>query len=196
MYLRATLLLLLLLVLCTCVPAQDLAQPEITLQVERIAHQRNAMLILGGWAVGNIGLGLTLRANSTGETRRFHEMNAIWNVVNLGIAGFGYYAALREPGMLGAFAVLQKDHTFQKVLLFNAGLDVGYMLGGLYLLERGRRPEADTDQLRGYGKAVLLQGGFLLVFDLINYFVASGRNDDYGLLLGAVGEGVGLQWSF
>ena len=196
MHLRTTLLLLLLLVLCTCVPAQELMQPELDLPLERVAHQRNAMLVLGGWAVGNIGLGLALRANSTGETRRFHEMNAIWNGVNLGIAGFGYYAALREPATLGAFAALEKEQTFQKVLLFNAGLDVGYMLGGMYLLERGRRPAADTDRLRGYGKAVLLQGGFLFVFDLVNYFVASGRNDGYGLLLGAVGEGVGLRWAF
>ncbi len=196
MHLRTTLLLLLFLCLSTCVPAQEVTQPQIDLQLERVAHQRKAMLVLGSWAVGNIGLGLALRANSTGETRRFHEMNAIWNVVNLGIAGFGYYTALREPATLGAFAALEKEQTFQKVLLFNAGLDVGYVLGGLYLLERGRRPEVDADQLRGYGKAVLLQGGFLFVFDLVNYLVASGRNDGYGLLLGAVGEGVGLRWSF
>ena len=193
---RNLLALLLIVFLCTCGPAQELLPLEVNLQLERVQHQRKAMLVLGGWAVGNIGLGLALRANRTGETRRFHEMNAIWNVINLGIAGFGYYAALREPATLGTFAALQKEQSFQKVLLFNAGLDVGYVLGGLYLLERARRPEAEGDQLRGYGKAVLLQGGFLFVFDLVNYFIASGRNEGYGLLLGAVGEGVGLRWSF
>ena len=48
------------------------------------------------------------------------------------------------------------------VLLINAGLDVAYMLGGIYLLTR---PEATW---RGSGVAVLIQGGFLLAFDLIH----------------------------
>ena len=189
-------LLLFTLLLFTCVPAQGVTEAAVDLSLERITHQRKAMLILGGWAVGNIGLGLVMRANTSGESRRFHEMNAIWNVVNLGIAGFSYYSALREPAIADAFGGLQKDINFQKILLFNAGLDVGYVLGGLYLIERGRRPEADEDRLRGYGKAVMLQGGFLLVFDLANYFIASGRNDDYRLLLGPVGEGVGLSLAF
>lgn len=193
---RTGLLLLFTLLLFTCVPAQSVTEAAVDLSLERMAHQRKAMLVLGGWAVGNIGLGLAMRANTGGESRRFHEMNAIWNVVNLGIAGFSYYSALGEPVIADAFEGLQKDITFQKILLFNAGLDVGYLLGGLYLIERGRRPEADEDRLRGYGKAVMLQGGFLLVFDLVNYFIASGRNNDYRLLLGPVGEGMGLSLTF
>ncbi|CAH0999673.1 hypothetical protein LEM8419_00973 [Neolewinella maritima] len=193
---RTPLTLLLVVFLCTCVPAQELLPPETGVYLERVAQQRGAMLLLGGWAVGNIGLGLVLRANGMGEARRFHEMNAIWNTVNLGIAGFGLYAALREPATMGAFDALRANVGFQKVLLFNAGLDVGYIMGGLYLMERGRRPEADTDRLRGYGKAVILQGSFLFAFDLINYFIASGRTAAYGPILGAVGEGIGLRWVF
>ena len=166
------------------------------LNLDRLDHQRTAMLVLGGWAVGNIGLGLALRANSSGQRRRLHEMNALWNTVNLGIAAFGYYSALREPTGLDAITSWQKHVGFQNILLFNAGLDVGYLMGGLYLTERARRSGVDSDQLRGYGKSIMLQGGFLLLFDLANYFIASGRDEDYKILLGPVGEGMGLLYVF
>lgn len=192
---RYPITLLLFLFVCTCVPAQSLLEP-LPLELQRMDHQQTAMLVLGGWAVTNIGVGLIGRANTTGATRRFHEMNAIWNVVNLGIAGFGYYTALREPAAATALGALTADVSFQKVLLFNAGLDVGYVLGGLYLTERARRPDADGDQLKGYGRAVMLQGGFLLAFDLVNYFIATGRNDGYRLLISPAAEGLGLTLTF
>ncbi len=193
---RNRILLLFALFLCTCVTAQTL-EGVAELNGLRIDHQKKAMLVLGGWAVGNIGAGLALRSNTTGETRRFHEMNAIWNGVNLAIAGIGYWSAIREdPTALDAWGSLQADVKFQKILLFNAGLDVGYMLGGLYLTERGKRAGADRDQLTGYGKSVLLQGGFLFLFDLANYFIANGRQEGYQLMLGTVGDGVGASLRF
>ncbi|MBB4078544.1 hypothetical protein GGR28_001157 [Lewinella aquimaris] len=189
-------LLLFGLLLCSCVTAQNL-DGAVNLNLARIDHQKGAMLVLGGWAVGNIGLGLTLRSGTSGETRRFHEMNAIWNVVNLGIAGLGYVAAAREdPSALDLFGSLQKNNGFEKILLLNAGLDVGYIMGGLYLRERAGRVGADVARLRGYGNSVLLQGGFLLLFDLVNYFIAQDRDDSFRLLMGSVGEGVGLQLVF
>lgn len=180
----------------TCVRAQMEVPPAPELELARVQHQRRAMLVLGGWAVTNIGLGLALRNNTEGATARFHEMNAIWNTVNLGIAGIGYYMAMRDGADLDAIASLRENNSFQKILLFNAGLDIGYMAGGLYLLERGRRPDADADQLKGYGRSIVLQGGFLFVFDLVNFFIANGRDDDYRLLFGPVGEGLGLSYTF
>ena len=179
--------------LCSCAAAQS--YPDLpALEHARLVHQQRAMLVLGGWAVGNIGLGLALRAGTDGSTRRFHEMNAIWNVVNLGIAGLGYYTlGGAESEILAGW---RENISFEKILLFNAGLDVGYVLGGLYLRERARRPDADADRLRGYGGSIILQGGFLLLFDLANYYIAHGRDEPYRLLLGGTGEGVGLMLSF
>ena len=71
----------------------------------------------------------------------------------------------------------------KQVLLFNAGLDVAYVVGGAYLRERGRaglpatRPDR-ADQLRGYGKSVMLQCGFLLAFDMVNYLIFKNRGDN------------------
>ena len=161
----------------------------------RLDHQRTAMYTLGGWAVLNIGAGLALRANTEGVDRRFHEMNAIWNVVNLGIAGIGYLGVVREdPAAATLFGATADHYSFQKVLLFNAGLDVGYVLGGLYLTERARRPDVDADLLRGYGRSIMLQGAFLFAFDLVNYFISAGRDGQLELLIS--GGGVGLGYRF
>ena len=36
----------------------------------------------------------------------------------------------------------------QKILLLNAGLDVGYMLGGLYLTERSKNTEKNPERIK------------------------------------------------
>ncbi|MEO0734003.1 MAG: hypothetical protein AAFZ52_14290 [Bacteroidota bacterium] len=182
-----------LLLTGTYLAAQDL----LALNETNLQHQRRAMLTLGGWAVTNISLGLALRGNAEGSTRYFHEMNALWNGVNLLIAGAGYYAATRQEFAGWDLATsLQKHHGFQKVLLFNAGLDLGYVAGGLYLTERARRPDVNSDRLKGFGRAIMLQGAFLLVFDLVNYFIATGRDDAFSVLLGATKNGLGVSWQF
>ncbi|WP_146088763.1 DUF6992 family protein [Neolewinella xylanilytica] len=193
---KLPLTLLFSVLLSTCAPAQTpVNAPTLDeLETARLNHQRQAMLVLGGWAVGNIGLGLALRERSSGSSRRFHEMNAIWNVVNLGIAGIGYLT-LGEAAPT-ALAGWQENQGFQKILLFNAGLDVGYVLGGLYLMERSRRPDADGDRLQGYGRSIILQGGFLFLFDLVNFAIASGRDDDYAAMFGRVNDGIGLLLTF
>ena len=183
--------------LAPCLLAQGDAPTLLRLNGATLDHQQTAMKLLGGYALVNIAGGLALRAGSTGSARYFYEMNALWNTVNLGIAGFGYLASLKaDPAAWTLTEGLRENQQFAKILLFNAGLDVGYLMGGLYLRERARRPEANGERLTGFGNAILLQGGFLLVFDLVNYFVANGRGRELELLIGPVGEGLGLRLQF
>lgn len=187
----------LLFLTTVCIDAQELSPSLLEFNQQSINHQRTAMLTLGGWAVVNIGAGLALRGSSTGVTREFHTMNALWNTVNLGIAGFGLYSALQsDPANWDLATSLAKQQNFQKILLFNAGLDVGYIMGGLYLTERARRPDVNSDQLEGFGKSIMLQGAFLMVFDLANYFIAAGKDGALPLQLGATANGVGISWVF
>lgn len=177
--------------------AQDASLSLLDFNQRELNHQKTAMLTLGGWAVANIGAGLALRGTTTGSAREFHTMNALWNTVNLGIAGLGYWSALKsDPANWDLATSLGKQQNFQKILLFNAGLDVGYLMGGLYLTERAKRPDVNSDQLKGFGNSIMLQGAFLMVFDLANYFIAAGRNGNLQLQLGATGQGVGLTWVF
>lgn len=55
--------------------------------------------------------------------------------------------------------------TLRLILLFNAALDVLYMLGGLTL---ARTKGATDEKMRGQGWGIALQGLFLFKFDLIH----------------------------
>jgi hypothetical protein len=86
----------------------------------------------------------------------FWGMNAAWGLINTGIAYAGLLGT--EPDLVG----------LRTTLFINAGLDVVYVVGGLYLLSR---PE---DTWRGSGVAVIIQGAFLLAFDLLHAFLVQG----------------------
>jgi len=135
--------------------------------------RKTGMAILGTWAVGNMITGAIGRSQATGQTAYFHEMNLIWNVVNLGIAGAGYYFTSTGSMPEDASALLNDQVSFQKTLLFNAGLDLAYIAGGFYLMERAKNTTDRPERLKGYGKSVVLQGGFLFIFDIILHTVHS-----------------------
>ncbi len=147
------------------VAAQGLADLEVINQT-RLDYNQQGMLILGTWAVVNLILGAVASFRTSGQTQAFHQMNAYWNVVNLGIAAYGFWQA-SQVTVLNFWEVLLAQHQIEKVLLANAALDFGYIALGLYLIEKGRRLE--KDKWLGFGKSIVLQGTFLLLFDAILY---------------------------
>lgn len=169
---------------------------------DRLRNTKTAMTVLGTWAIGNIAVGSILSAKKEGEDKYFHQMNALWNGVNLGIAGFAYYSATRaDPASFGLYETFNEQQKLQKILLFNAGLDVGYMAGGLYLREKGKNTAdpGKAAQRRGWGKSIILQGAFLFVFDLSTYFVFAGKNEGLKEILEGLsfsGNGVGFRRVF
>ncbi|MEM6632270.1 MAG: hypothetical protein AAF694_21520 [Bacteroidota bacterium] len=142
------------------------------LNIQRLQINKTGMYILGGWAVANIAGGAILRSQTTGTTRYFHEMNMFWNFVNLGLAGAGLYGSLKtDPSGFSAWESLQEQRTIEKLLLFNAALDIAYITGGAYMIERSRRVENKPERIKGYGQSLILQGSFLLVFDATLYLI-------------------------
>ena len=166
-------------ILASCVLILSIYQPLFSQHLDRLKlfdekrqnHQKSAMLTLGTWATINITSGLILQNNTSGTDKYFHQMNAGWNAVNLGIAALGYWRASQFNSPDRSFSEAWKKYEgYQKSLLFNAGLDVGYMAGGLYLIERSRRYDGKkADQRKGWGQSILLQGAFLFTFDLVAY---------------------------
>ncbi len=152
-----------------CVWSQNSLLLDVSTQQSQ--KKKAGMLVLGAWAVGNIAVGTTLVGRRSGEERYFHIMNISWNAVNLSIATYGYLQALHAPGSYDLQSILQEQYEVEKVLLLNTGLDVGYVLGGLYLLERAKNTQKRPELLQGFGKSIILQGSFLFVFDLTNYFL-------------------------
>ncbi len=170
---------------CLTMASAQSEEPLFLFNQKSQQKQKRAMMVLGGWAVSNIAIGGILRGQHGGVEREFHTMNIGWNVVNLGIATLGYIAANKQdPAAIDLYQSIQQHHGFQKTLLFNAGLDVGYMLGGLYLIERSKNAEKNAERLEGFGKSIIVQGGFLFVFDLVNYFIFAGDNAAIQPLLG------------
>jgi hypothetical protein len=145
--------------------AQGLADLE-GINQTRLDYNLKGMLILGTWAVVNLILGAVASFRTRGQTQAVHQMNAYWNLVNLGIAAYGFWQA-SQVAVLNFWEVLVAQQQIEKVLLANSALDFGYIALGLYLIERGRRLE--KDKWVGFGKSIVLQGAFLLLFDAILY---------------------------
>ncbi len=159
-------------------------------QQDRIRTNTTAMLVLGSWAAGNILVGVYGNFRAHGEAKYFHQFNALWNTVNLGIALFGYMDAVSaDPATMSAADIIRDHSSLQSFLLLNAGLDVAYITAGFYLKERAKS-SSSAERLRGYGNSLLLQGGFLLLFDLTLYFIHAG-NASAGLYPYLDGQGGG-----
>lgn len=145
--------------------AQNYAQKSFELQ-------KKGMILLGSWATLNLITGSTGYFLSENDSKYFHQMNAGWNIVNLGIAGFALYnLSQSDPSVLSYSDTITELQNLDKILLLNTGLDLGYMATGAWLWERGIRKQ--SHRLKGYGKSLLVQGGFLLVFDMILYLMHS-----------------------
>ncbi len=132
-----------------------------------IKTQNVGMIVLGGWAVANLATGGYGWASTTGQRMYFHQMNFMWNVVNLSIAGFALYnnSAIQTDSFQAA-EFLAKHMKTEKILLINSALDVGYMGAGLLLKHYAAKSDKYKNLLAGYGNSLILQGAFLLVFDL------------------------------
>lgn len=162
---------------------------------DRISLEKHGMLLLATWSLGNLAWGGIGASNSEGAAKGFHQMNMYWNSVNLIIAGLGYYHAFKEIRSMEFWETLDAQHRMEKILLFNAGLDVGYIAGGLYLVERGKR--MNREQWQGFGKSMVLQGAFLLSFDVIMYLVMRDHAGDLPKIFEHVSiSGLGLGIGF
>lgn len=168
---------------------------------KRLKINEVGMTVLGSWALGNMAVsGIGLAANSQGSTRHFHQMNIGWNAVNLAIAGFGYYSSINGNPALELSGTVQEQEQIKQILLFNAGLDVAYMTGGFYLLERAKNSSSKADQLRGFGQAIIMNGGFLLAFDVVMFYLHNrhGADELYPLLknVSVSPGGFSVHWRF
>jgi hypothetical protein len=171
--------------------AQDRTLPSLNQQRNRTTA--TGMIVLGSWAVGNLVVGAIGRANTSGTTKYFHEMNMLWNTVNLTLAGFGLYGALHANADLSLAASLREQHKLEKLFLVNGALDLAYMAGGLYLQERGNRPGKNSLRWKGYGKSILLQGAFLLLFDGAMYGIVHHKGKGLYKLMEKVQLTAGVQ---
>jgi hypothetical protein len=181
---------------------QAQTQSAATLQeiTQRQAHlQRVSTWTLAGWSVANLAVSGIAMGQAQGSTKYFHEMNLYWNAVNVGIAGMGLLSLRKKHASPTVSSAVKEHYTLQKSLLLNTGLDFAYVTSGFWLMDKSKT-EIDpirNNRFRGFGQAVVVQGGFLLVFDLTNYFIHRSDNPRLHRLLDQVSlDGSGISMKF
>ena len=177
---------ILLLVCLVGASLQSLSQkPDLTkFEKERVRYTKNAMVALAGWSVVNIvGSGIATNTRNK-EVRYFHQMNVMWGGINLTLAGLGYWGAGREKVDNPVLAdVLKHQNRIEKTYLINLGLDVAYVGAGL-LMNKTSDNQKNPAKFEGYGNSIMLQGGFLLLYDAIVYSI----HHKHGKQLKGMGE--------
>ena len=129
---------------------------------------KTGFTVLGSWGAANIIYGAIATSGAHGSNKYFNQMNAIWGATNLGLAALSYVGIKKEIGSNYA-STLKDQIKLQKIFLFNAGLDLTYIATGLFLNERSKNVIKDSDKFKGYGESVMMQGGGLLIFDIVMY---------------------------
>lgn len=145
-----------------------------------LSTSNTGMYVLGSWAVVNMVSGIYGWTRFEGDRKYFSQMNFFWNTVNLSIAGFALHNNHNtDLSLMEAGDVIQKHMNLEKILLINSGLDLGYIGTGLLLKHFSTKNENRKDLLRGYGNSLVLQGGFLLVFDSVMYGILRSQRLDF-----------------
>lgn len=167
---------------------------------ERIQTDKRLMIGLGSWATTNFVVsGIGWATVPSGEAHYFHQMNVMWNTVNIGLAVPGYLKAKKANSILSFAETIRTQHQTEKIFLINSGLDIGYMAGGLLLRSAAKTNSTKHDQFNGYGTSLLMQGGFLFVFDLTAYMIHNHHSKkSLDKLMNSVelsSTGLGIQWN-
>lgn len=188
---------ILALSLCLLAPINSFAQEEWQ-QIASNSQDINetGMQVLLGWSILNISSGTYGFFKTEGSRQYFHQMNGIWNLVNAGIA-IGALSGMQNETMGSLQEAYKSGQNMEKILLANAGLDVGYIAAGGFLLERGKRKNAE--RFRGYGRSVMIQGGFLLALDVVLFALNQQQNQELYKILEQVNvssHGVGVNIPF
>ena len=92
-----------------------------------IQIQKTGMIVLSSWAGLNLLSGIGGNFYFTKNTKYFFQMNAAWNVVNLGIAAIGFSGIPELSTAISSLEMLQEMRNFERILLINAGLDLLYI---------------------------------------------------------------------
>ncbi len=91
-----------------------------------------------------------------------------WGIIDGLVAFFGARNATKQsekPESHTAERQAEERRNLRTILSVNTGLDVLYVLGGLWL---ARTKGKDDEFWRGSGWGIVIQGGFLFVFDLLH----------------------------
>jgi hypothetical protein len=107
------------------------------------------------------------------EANYFHQMNIYWNTVNVAIAIPSFIAARKRMKKSYDIATtFSEQRKIETTYLINFGLDFAYIGTGAWMQQFGDgRPQKQEALLKGMGNSIMMQGAFLLLFDITSYII-------------------------
>lgn len=133
-----------------------------------LRFQKQLLMTLLGWAGSSIVLGLGMRRGGDSFRAGVGEQFVGWGMINALIATVGLIGVSRRnkpTTTKAAGSPTDKKLNLARLLWVNTVLDVFYVTGGGWYA----RKQGATDELRrGRGVGIMIQGGYLFFFDLIN----------------------------
>lgn len=123
------------------------------------------------WSGLSVGLGLRFLREVDGYSQGLGAQFVGWGLVDALIAIIGGGLTVRRsrrPDATTAERQAIESRNLFRALLVNTILDVFYVLGG-WLLVRTRG--AEDRRWRGHGRGIIVQGGFLFIFDLFHLLI-------------------------
>ena len=142
-------------------------------QDEFFVWQEQALGRLLGWGAANVVLGAGGAHASNVRIRQVARQALGWGLVDLLLAINGRLGARRSAGSAPAGSTEVAVRRFRAILALNAVLDLGYIMGGLWLVRSAGRDESR----KGTGQGIVLQGLFLACYDLL---LLSGAGREWG----------------
>lgn len=142
-------------------------------------YQMQAMPVLLGWAVGSATAGLIWLRSAGKFWRGLGSQFLGWGVIDGLIAGFALRGATENVARLEQGEISPEEHQrqwlqFERFVWLNVLLDIGYVLGGAWL----KRSQPQDQQRQGMGWGIIIQGGFLLIWDIL--LASISRNKRHG----------------
>ncbi len=123
------------------------------------------------WSGLSVGLGSALALLADPVWRGFGTQCAGWGLIDAVIAGLGLRQTHQKVAQPNAHEPGQQSEArtkLRRILWINTGLDIGYVAGGIVLAATKGRRGSNHRFWRGSGWGIVVQGGFLLIFDLIH----------------------------
>jgi hypothetical protein len=131
------------------------------------------------WSSASVLVGLWLLWRGQSSNRRgFGQQALIWGLIDAAIALFGWRMAQqrsRDPAAQQPEVQQREAGNLRRLLWINSGLDILYIAGGWLL---ARRHHSNRRGWRGHGWGVVVQGAFLLVFDLYHALCLSEQHQE------------------
>jgi hypothetical protein len=144
-------------------PADELGDYDS--RIRRILRRHVAAL--GWWGTINAAAVLSCFLVTNAWLYYFFIMGLVWGIINFSITVMlTRHAVVKRFHSGTLFERIETQHHVEKIMLFNVGPDVCYILFGLYLHASACAAPAERIAMyEGFGYNIIMQGLFLFVLD-------------------------------